>query len=87
MLHYEERKQENRDREVRASSALRTQGAAEQRRFDSEMSLFWMMRAREKALSLQVLSQLHCPSSRQRVSLKVACSWLQVMALPQDHRS
>lgn len=46
-----------------------------------------MMRAREKALSLQVLSQLHCPSSRQRVSLKVACSWLQVMALPQDHRS
>lgn len=60
---------------------------AEQRLFDSEMSLFWMRRAREKALSLQALSQLHFPSSRQRVSLKMGCPWLQVMALPRDHRS
>lgn len=41
-----------------------------------EMSLSWMMRAREKALSLQVLSQLHVLSSRLRkTSLKGARPW------------
>ena len=62
-------------------------GAAEQRLFDCEISSFWITRVREKALSLQVLSQLHFPLSRQRVSLKVGCPWLQVLALPWDRRS